>query len=79
MSAHYYAQHLVQLIQLVLRRKEIMIGLDFIHNLNETGGFYNLLQSDFDFKQFKVYDYALFFKATFGDIIRIIWIWSTLQ
>ena len=37
-----------------MRRKEIVIGLDFIHSLNKTGEFHNLLQSDFDFKQFKV-------------------------
>ena len=42
-------------VQLVLRRKEIKLGLDFIHCLNETGEFQNLLQSDFDFKQFKVF------------------------
>ena len=43
----------------MLRQKEITIGLDFIRGLNETGGFYNLLQSDFDFKQFKVFDNVL--------------------
>ena len=40
-------------VQLVVRRKEIKLGIDFIHCL-ETGEFQNLLQSGFDFKQFKV-------------------------
>ena len=40
-------------MQLVARRKEIKLGIDFIHCL-ETGEFQELLQSDFDFKQFKV-------------------------
>ena len=41
-----------------------MTGLDFIHNLNKTSEFHNLLQSDFDFKQFKVSSYVLFFRYT---------------
>ena len=40
-------------VQLVAHRKEIKLGIDFIHCLN-IGEFQNLLQSDFDFKQFKV-------------------------
>ena len=42
-------------VQLVLRRNEIKLGIDFIYHLNETGEFKNLLQSDFDFGQFKVF------------------------
>ena len=40
-------------MQLVVRQKETKLGIDFIHSL-ETGEFQNLLQSGFDFKQFKV-------------------------
>ncbi|XP_065898491.1 platelet-activating factor acetylhydrolase-like [Dysidea avara] len=39
--------------QLTIRRKEILLGLDFIQQLDGSGEFENLLQSDFDFKQFK--------------------------
>jgi len=41
-------------VQLKTRQKEILLGLDFIHQLDSGGEFENLLQSDFDFKQFKV-------------------------
>ena len=41
------------IVQLVVRQKDIKLGIDFVHCL-ETGKFQNLLQSDFDFEQFKV-------------------------
>ena len=42
-------------VQLVLRRNEIKLGIEFIFHLHETGESKNLLQSDFDFEQFKVF------------------------
>ncbi|XP_065898486.1 platelet-activating factor acetylhydrolase-like [Dysidea avara] len=46
-------EHTFRVPQLTIRRKEILLGLDFIHQLDGSGEFENLLQSDFDFKQFK--------------------------
>ncbi|XP_065898489.1 platelet-activating factor acetylhydrolase-like isoform X2 [Dysidea avara] len=46
-------QHMLRARQLTIRRKEILLGLDFIHQLDGSGEFENLLQSNFDFKQFK--------------------------
>ena len=39
----------------MVRRKEIKLAIDFIQCLSETGEFQNLLLSEFDFKQFKVF------------------------